>query len=321
MNSELTDWLLQSDPALRWQVERDLLKLDEEIWSSTRARVPAEGFGAALLSLQDSDGQWDGGSYFPKNFDFSTVKSQGQPWTATTWSLNSLREWGVDSRFLGDTAKLLAQNSKWDYDGRPYWEGEVDCCINAYTLANGAWLGVNVSSLADWFLEHQTLEGGWNCDWVEGSTRTSFHSTLNSLFGILEYEIRVGGNEKLTQARHRAEEYLLRRNLLYRLESQELVADWVNNFCYPERWKYSALRAVEYFRRASIHDGIKVDSRMTEAINLIRELGQEDGRYLQGKTYPGKVWFEVDVPEGQASKWLTFFAHRILEWWDSSDKS
>src|SRR5262245_12666185 len=123
----LADWLLDSDPALRWQVERDLLGLRREVWEATRARVATEGFGARLLALQDPDGQWAGGAFFPRGFDFSTAGTEGQPWTATTWSLNSLREWGVDARVLGDTAARLASNSRWEYDDLPYWGGEVDC--------------------------------------------------------------------------------------------------------------------------------------------------------------------------------------------------
>ena len=316
MNSDLTDWLLESDPAVRWQVERDLLGASEAIWNSTRRRVSTEGFGAALLAHQESDGQWDGGSYFPRNFDFSTAKTQGQPWTATTWSLNSLREWGVEAGALGETASLLAMNSKWDYEGLPYWAGEVDCCINAYTFANGAWLGAPVDALANWFVEHQMTEGGWNCDWVEGSTRSSFHSTLNSLKGILEYEIIMGSTPELTAARKAGEEYLLERNLLYRASTGELISPWATDFSYPTRWKYNVLRAVDYFRMAAIYEKVKPDPRLTIAISIIRDQAREDGRYLQGSTYPGKVWFEVDVPEGQASKWITLFAQRILLWWE-----
>lgn len=321
MDPQLADWLLDSDPALRWQVERDLLGASLEIWEATRARVSQEGIAAQLLALQDPDGQWDGGSYFPKGFDFATVESDGQPWTATTWSLNSLREWGVDAASLGDTSERLEKNSRWDYNNLPYWDDEVDCCINAYTLANGTWLGRDMSQLASWFVEHQMEEGGWNCEWVEGSTRSSFHSTLNSLLGILEYEIRVGGYSELTRARHRAEEYLLHRHLMYRNSSGEDVSNWVSNFCYPERWKYSALRAAEYFRRASLLDQKMPDSRIGKAIDLIRESGQSDGRYVQGRTYPGKIWFEVDAPEGQASRWITLFAHRVLIWWDSFERA
>jgi len=129
---DLTDWLLDSDPALRWQVERDLAGAREEVWTATRVRVATEGFGARVLSLQDPDGQWAGGAYFPVGFKFDEMERVGQPWTATTWSLNSLREWGVDASELTDTAERLAANSKWEYDDLPYWGGEVDCCINAW---------------------------------------------------------------------------------------------------------------------------------------------------------------------------------------------
>ena len=176
----LLDWLLDSDPALRWQVERDLVGAPEGIWRATRARVATEGFGARLLALQDPDGQWAAGAFFPGDFDFAGPEAEddaGQPWTATTWSLNSLREWGLDASVLAGTAELLAANSRWEYEGLPYWGGEVDCCINAYTLANGAWLGADVSGIVDWFVEHRLPDGGWNCEWTQGSTCSSFHST------------------------------------------------------------------------------------------------------------------------------------------------
>jgi hypothetical protein len=190
------EWLLDSDPALRWQVERDLAHAPEDVWRATRARVATEGFGARLLALQDPDGQWAGGAYFPADFAFAgpeTAEGAGQPWTATTWVLNTLRDWGLPAAALGDTAERLAVNSRWEYDNLPYWGGEVDCCINAWTVANGAWLGADVSSLAAWFLEHRLADGGWNCDWVEGSTVSSFHSTLNALKGLLFYESVTGG--------------------------------------------------------------------------------------------------------------------------------
>src|SRR6188508_1374986 len=112
----LRGWLLDSDPALRWQVERDLFGAPAEVWEATRARVPTEGFGPRLLALQDPDGQWAGGAFFPRGFDFATIGSEGQPWTATTWTLNALREWGVDASVLADTPDKLAANSRWEYD-------------------------------------------------------------------------------------------------------------------------------------------------------------------------------------------------------------
>ncbi|MFD0474694.1 hypothetical protein ACFQ0B_45470 [Nonomuraea thailandensis] len=194
----LIPWLRDSDPALRWQVERDLLHEPPEVWEATRARVATEGFGARLLALQDPDGQWAGGAFFPAGFDFATVdgaQDNTQPWTATTWTLNSLREWGLDAAALRGTAELLDKNCRWEYEDLPYWDGEVDCCINAWTVENGLWLGAPVTGIVDWFVEHRLPDGGWNCEWIEGSTRSSFHSTLNSLKGLLAYDVATGGTD------------------------------------------------------------------------------------------------------------------------------
>jgi len=319
-DSTVLEWMLDSDPALRWQVQRDLLDAPDEVWQATRARMATEGFGARLLALQDADGQWAGGAYFPAGFDFNgpeAAPGAGQPWTATTWSLNSLRDWGLDAARLSGTAELLAANSHWEYDGSPYWDGEVDCCINAYTLANGAWLGADVSALARWFVEHRMEDGGWNCDWVEGSTRSSFHSTLNSLRGLLYYEIATGGSPELRAARKGGERYLLERRLLYGKATGEPVFPSVTQFAYPFRWKYSALNAADYFRAASLHDGDAPDPAIADAIAVIRDARASDGRWLQQEKVPGRAWFDIDVPPGEPSPWLTFYGTRVLDWWDT----
>src|SRR6478735_10722641 len=295
----LLDWLLDTDPALRWQVERDLVDAPEEVWAATRARVATEGFGAELLSHQDADGQWAGGAFFPHDFALDgpeAAPGAGQPWTATTWSLNSLREWGLDASVLAGTAEKIAANSRWEYDDLPYWAGEVDVCINASTLANGAWLGADVSALARWFPEHRLADGGWNCEWVEGSTRSSFHSTLNSIKGLLWYERHTGADETIRAARRAGEEYLLERRLLVRLSTGELIQPWVTRFAYPFRSFYSVLNAADHFRAVDQHDGT----------------GQQERRH------PGRVWFELDVPAGESSPWLTFHALRVLRWWDGA---
>lgn len=302
-DERLIAWLLDSDPALRWQVERDLLGAPRQVWETTRARIATDGFGARLLAQQDSDGQWAGGSFFPADFDFDgpEASSGGVPWTATTWTLNSLREWGLDAAVLRErrTAELLDEYSRWDYDDLPYWGGEVDCCINAWTVANGIWLGADITHIVDWFLEHQLPDGGWNCEWVEGSTRSSFHSTLNSLKGLLAYDAATGGTDDTRAARCSGQEYLLQRGLFRRLSTGEQVAAWVDQFAYPFRWSYNVLNAAEYFRQASLLDGT----------------------WIQGERQPGRVWFEVDVPAGTPSKWLTLFGIRVLAWWDAETRS
>ena len=323
LDPALRDWLLDTDPALRWQVERDLLGEPDAVWQATRARVATEGMGAELLSHQDPDGQWAGGAYFPGDFtegDAEKFDDGGQPYTATTWTLNTLRDWGLDAAALDGTAEKLAANSRWEYDDLPYWDGEVDCCINAFTLANGVWLGADVSGLARWFPEHRLADGGWNCEWVEGSTRSSFHSTLNSLKGILYYEFATGGSDELRAARHGGEEYLLQRHLMNRLSTGEQVAHWTARHAYPFRWVYTSLNAADYFRLATIHDGRDLDPRIADAIEVVRSARQPDGTWIQEHRFPGRTWFDIDVPIGQPSPWLTFYATRVLTWWDENAK-
>jgi hypothetical protein len=318
----LIDWLLDSDPALRWQVERDLAGAPQETWAATRARIASEGFGTRLLALQDPDGQWAGGAFFPAGFDFQgpeAAAGAGQPWTATTWTLKALRDWGLDAAALAGTADLLAANSRWEYQGLPFWGGEVGCCINAYTLASGAWLGADVEALAGWFPAHQMADGGWNCEWVTGSARSSFHSTLNVLQGLLYCEAKTGGTSELRAARKAGEEYLLRRRLLRTLSTGQLAGPWVTTFAYPFRWQYSALRAADYFLAAARHDDLPPDPRLADAIGVIRAAGRPDGTWVQQHRYPGQAWFEVDVPPGEPSKWLTFYCSRVLRQWDEAD--
>jgi hypothetical protein len=322
VTGSLIAWLLDSDPALRWQVERDLVGEPPEVWEATRAKIATEGFGARLLALQGPDGQWAGGAFFPADFDFDgpeAAEGAGQPWTATTWTLNSLREWGVDAAVLHErrTVELLADNCRWEYEDLPYWSGEVDCCINAWTVANGVWLGADITGIVDWFLEHRLPDGGWNCEWVEGSTRSSFHSTLNSLKGLLAYDAATGGTDATRAARRCGEEYLLQRGLFRRLSTGERVAPWVERFAYPLRWSYNVLNAAEYFRQASLIDRGPPDPRIADAIELIRAARQPDGTWLQAGRHPGRVWFEVDGPAGEPSKWLTLYGTRVLAWWDS----
>ncbi len=189
------DWLLHSDPSIRWQVLRDLLEVPESEWAVERAKVETEGWGARLLSCQDEDGQWAGGAFVPADFDPREWKERGQPWTATCFSLTQLREFGLDP--LSDrarrTVELVGANARWDEGGQPFWEGEVEECINGRTVADGAYFGVDVSAIVDRLVGQRLDDGGWNCERINGSVRSSFASTINVLEGLLEYERATGG--------------------------------------------------------------------------------------------------------------------------------
>jgi hypothetical protein len=318
IDRDVLDWLLDSDPALRWQVERDIAGAPPEVWEATRARVGTEGFGARLLAEQDADGQWAGGAFFPAGFFGRAEQDEpGQPWVETTWVLKDLREWGVDAAVLDGTAEKIAENSRWEYDDLSYWGGEVDVCINSYTLASGAWLGADVSQLVAWFPEHRLADGGWNCEAEEGdSVRSSFHSTLNAARGILAYE-RITGDTSMRDARHGGEEYLLSRHLMNRATTGEVAGDFVTRFVYPNRHRYSALVALDHFRDVALLEGTPPDPRLADAVEVVRAARQPDGTWLQGTPLPGRTWFDVDVAEGEPSRWLTLIGTRVLDWWDA----
>lgn len=140
-SSSVVEWLLDSDHAVRWQVLRDVVGAPVEQWAEERAKVETEGLGAQLLSLQDDDGQWAGGAFAPKGFDWCQFEEFGQPWTATTWALTQLREFGLESssQRARETVRLIGEHSRWDHAGQPFWDGEVEECINGRTIADGGY--------------------------------------------------------------------------------------------------------------------------------------------------------------------------------------
>jgi hypothetical protein len=318
-SGSVIDWLLDSDPSVRWQVMRDLLDAPESKWTAERAKVETEGCGARLLSYQDEDGQWAGGAFVPSDFDPREWQELGQPWTATTFSLSQLREFGLDpsSDRAQRTVELIGANSRWDEGGQPYWEGEVEECINGRTVADGAYFGVDVSSIVDRLVGERLEDGGWNCKRINGSVRSSFASTINVLEGLLEYERATGGTPESQEARKSGEEYLLKRNLFRRLSTGEPADERFLHFLHPNRWRYDVLRALDYFRSCAILIGADPDPRLGEAIDHVRSKRLEDGTWPLDWSPTGRVWFEVDDGQGKRSRWVTLRAMRVLRWWES----
>jgi hypothetical protein len=311
-------WLLDSDPSIRWQVMWDLLDAPEPEWRAERAKVATEGWGARLLSYQDDDGQWAGGAFVPRDFDPREWQAVGQPWTATTFALSQLREFGLDpsSDRARRTVELIGANARWDEGGQPYWEGEVEECINGRTVADGAYFGVDVSAIVDRLAGERQGDGGWNCERINGSVRSSFASTINVLEGLLEYERATGGTPESQEARKSGEEYLLARNLFRRRSTGEPADERFLSFLHPNRWRYDVLRALDYFRSAAILTGAGPDPRLGEAIDHLRSRRLADGTWALDWSPPGRVWFEVDDGQGKPSRWVTLRAMRVLRWWE-----
>lgn len=328
------DWLLDSDPSIRWQALRDLSGAPADVVAAERRRVATEGWGARLLALRGEDGQWAGGAYFPARGGDSGVgpsddaeapdsptESAGhdapddgsQPWTATTYSLLQLRDFGVDpeSDQMRRTVALVRDNCRWEEGGQPYFNGEVEPCINGMAVGLGAYFGQDVDSVVARLLSDQLEDGGWNC-WAEyGAVVSSLATTINVLEGLLAHEQATGGSADSIAARRRGEEYLLERRLFRRKSTGEVIDPGWLEFAFPTRWHYDVLRALEYFGSA----GDPPDPRLAEAVELLRSKQQPDGTWLLENTHPGQVHFELEDGDGRPSRWNTLRALRVLQWY------
>ena len=322
---DVVEWLLDSDPAIRWQVMRDLAGAPQEDVAAERARVAGEGWGARLLALQRPDGQWAGGT--PRfTSDAAANWWESLPpnrrgtlfpaWTSTAWSLTLLRDFGLDPGSAGarHAVRLVRDNCRWEHDGEPFFAGEVEPCINGRAVAIGAYFGEDVQGIVDRLLGEQMSDGGWNCEQENGSTRGSFHTTIEVLTGLLAYERATGGSPELSAARLRGQEYLLERRMLRRLSTGEVINPAWMQFSYPTFWHYDVLRGLDYLRAA----GAVPDGRVAEAIDLVASRRDADGRWPLANRHSGQLHFEMDEGEGRPSRWNTLRAMRVLRWHDQA---
>lgn len=305
------DWLFDADPAISWQVLRDLADAAPDDVAAERSRVATEGWGAELLSLQDDDGNWDGGAYRPGWVDES--KPFFDAWTATHFSLQQLREYGLDpqSPEALRAVALVRENVRW-YDDSPYFEGETEPCINGVAVANGAYFGEDVGGIVERLVADQLADGGWNC-WAEyGATVASFHTTICVLEGLVEWERVDGASDDAVVARRRGEEYLLERGLFKTRSAGQVIDPRFTMFSYPTRWYYDVLRALDHFRST----GADPDPRCSEAIELVAGKQDDAGRWALENIHEGPTHFEMEGPEGAPSRWNTLRASRVLRWAD-----
>ncbi len=293
------DWLLDSDAPIRWQVMHDLTDAPDDVVNAERAKVANEGWGRRLLELQGPEGKWEGGGLFPE-------------FTSTCWTLVQLRDFGVEpgARAVRRAIGLVRENCRWEHAGQPFFEGEVEPCINGKVVALGAYFGEDVRPVVDRLLGEQMDDGGWNCEQENGSVRGSFHSTIAVLEGLLEHERATGGMTASVAARLRGQEYLLERRLLRRKSTHEVIDPAFTQFSFPTYHFYDVLRGLDYLRSA----GAEPDERVDEAIGLVEQRRGEDDRWQLENRHPGKVHFEMDEGEGKPSRWNTLRALRVLRW-------
>lgn len=290
------DWLLDSDPAIRWQVLRDLTDTAPDHIVAERALVAREGWGNRLLELQADNGQWGGGSYSPK-------------WISTTYTLLLLRHLGIDPHDarMRSATDLVADRVTMGRRDLPFFEYLGETCISGMALALDSYFRGAADARIDWFLDEQKADGGWNC---QESSVSSFNTTISVLEGLLEYERAVGGDGDAAIARNRAHEYLMERRLMYSKRTGELVNDRWLLMSFPPRWFYDILRALDYLAAA----GAEPDERCADAVDVIRSKQRKDGTWpLQGR-HAGKEHFTMEAA-GTPSRWNTLRVLRVLGWY------
>jgi hypothetical protein len=305
---EVLAWLLDSDPAIRWQVMRDLTGASPDEVAAERARVALEGAGARLLALQGADGRWGGAAW-------------NRGWDSTMHVLSLLWEMGLDpaSEEARRAVELVRERVTWrgcgprEADDNSFFAGEVEPCINGQVAAPGAYFGQDVQGIVDRLLGEQLADGGWNCEAPNGSMRSSFHTTICVLEALLEHERAGGGSPAVTAARLRGQEYLLERRLFRRRSTGEVIDAAWTRFAFPTWWHYDVLRGLEYLRRA----GVAPDDRLAEAIELVASKQDDDGRWRLDTRYPGRMPLETDEVEGRPSRWNTLRAWRVLDWYSA----
>jgi hypothetical protein len=306
--TNVADWLLASDPAIRWQVMRDLTDAPDDQVAAERDRVAREGWGAQLLALQGADGIWRDRD---EQADMVTVRA-----------LDELRAMGPDPQnpTVQEGVARLRDNEEWlrllppgyAFHNRPFFTGETEPCINGRIVAIGAYFGQDVQVIVDRLLGEQMADGGWNCEQENGSVRGSFESTINVLEGLQEYERANGGSAAISEARTRGEAYLLERRLFRRLSTGEAAAERFTQLSFPKGYRYDVLRGLDYFRAG----GGAPDSLMDDAFALVASRRGEDGRWLLETPPPDDTVLTFGETVGEPSRWITLRAMRVLRWRD-----
>jgi hypothetical protein len=297
---------------------QDLIDAPAKEVAAERAKVATEGWGAQLLAFQGTDGSWAGAAW-------------NHGWNSTMHVLWLLRELGLDP--ASDEARhavgLVRDHVRWmgwdwdgtwqgqDFVGNPFFAGEVEPCINGQVMASGAYFGQDCQRIIGRLLTEQLSDGGWNCEAENGSTRSSFNTTICVLEALLEYDLAGGSNAAVTEARLRGQEYLLERRLFHRLSTGEVIeqdregSSTFTHFSFPTWWHYDVLRGLEYLRKANVTP----DERVAEAIELVESKRESDDRWPLENQYPGTMAVELGEVEGRPSRWNTLRALRVLDWY------
>ena len=296
-------WLLDSDPAIRWQVMRDLTGETPAAIAAARSRVATEGWGARLLALQSPAGNWGG----PKEDPGLLV---------TLYTLVLLKDLGLDPA-AKQARKMISRVDKRlvfkPLNNRPFLHGETEPCINGRILGIGSYFKEPDDALAHQLLAEQLEDGGWNCE-APQSRRSSFHTTICVLEGLLDYERAGRKSAAVTKARKKAENYLLERGMFRSLRTGEGIDKRWLRFSFPPFWHYDVLRGLDYLRNAGVQPG----SRVRDAIESVMARRHQNGRWPLNLLHPEQIPLQMETAIGGASRWNTLRALRVLRWYNNA---
>jgi len=309
LHSDATiQWLLQGDPSIRWQVMRDLLDNKTNAVKNERELIAKTGWGAKLLGFQEPSGLWGGGLYSPK-------------WISTTYTLLLLRRLGLSAQNeKAQKGCILLLNKGCYHDGGiNFWPSYKysETCVTGMILSilcHFRLSDTRIHNLVQHLLKQQMKDGGWNCRSYTGATHSSLHTTICVLEGLHEYEKhRPEKSLHIDKAQTRGREFLLVHNLFRSHRTGDIIKSSFTRFSFPPRWYYDILRALDYFQAVNAER----DSRLAEAISIVRKKRKNNGRWLLQNTHPGKTYFVLEKA-GEESRWNTLRALRILRWWENS---
>lgn len=298
-------WLLQGDPSIRWQVQRDLLDAAPSEYESERRLVASQGWGARLLEKQDPGGTWGGGLYGPK-------------WISTTYTLLTLRFMGLPagSEQAQRGCRLLLERGIYQDGGINYFPSlkYSETCVTGMVLsilAHFHFPDPRLEQLADHLQRQQMPDGGWNCESYKGATHSSFHTTISVLEGLRLYEMLApAGKLALRQAQEKGREFLLQHHLYRSHHTGEVVDPAMTRFAFPPRWRCDVLRALDYFAACQAER----DPRLQDGIDLLLKKRLPDWRWPAYRGMSGRAYFEMETP-GKPGRWNTLRALRVLRWW------
>ena len=303
-------WLLDSDPAIRWQVMRDLTGESRDAIAAERSLVATEGWGAQLLARQSPAGNWGG-------------PNEDRGLLVTLYSMVVLKDLGLDpaskqaQKMIDRVDKRLVFKP---LNNRPFLHGETEPCINGRILALGAYFKKPNDALAKQLLSEQLEDGGWNCEAQEESPkrpksrRSSFHTTICVLEGLLDYERAGRKSAAVIKGRKRAEDYLLERRMFRSLRTRKVIDERWLRFSFPTFWHYDVLRGLDYLRTT----GIKPDGRVREAIEIVVKRRHQNGRWPLNLVHREHIPLQMETDIGSASRWNTLRALRVLHWYNNS---